>query len=429
MKYIYLIGFGVGCWQLITQEAASCIATAHILIGSSILLSAIPAECSDAQRIEAVCSTEIVSIIEKSIHTQIVCIFSGDSGFCSGAIPLRKEIQHRIADVNISTLCGISSVQYFASQLCRPWQNWKLVNAHGKDCNIIGEILSAPFINGKKEIFFLTGGIITPKIIINTLTDILLSFNNVDIYHINISIGISLSEKEQIIIEKSIIELQKNIHLINTKAPSVVLITWYQPEHPIHTKLLLEDTDFIRDTVPMTKQETRLVIASRFMQHQYQTIYDIGAGTGSICIQVAKLLPFSSVYAIESNKEALRLISKNRDLHQVLNLTIVDTHAPHGLESLPNPDAVFIGGSSGNLSDIFYSVCKRNPAVRILLTAVTAETYAQAVKCCSERAHTEFTVTQLAINRSKTVTGTHTHHLFVPLSPVFLFDSLPEIYL
>lgn len=428
-KHVYIVGLGPGSWELAAQEAKQCMRQAQLLIGSRRLLDAIPVNETDAVRIESAAGSEIARLIGESAYTHIAAVFSGDIGFHSGAEQLRKCLDAAAAEIH--TVCGISSVQYFAAALNRSWQNWRLVSAHGTLCNIIGEILAEPFVQGKKEIFFLTGGAVTVHSIAELLCKSLQkpdgSFYD---YDIRMAVGISLSEKRHTVIEKPLYKIEQYIQSLDilSVCPAVVLITWYQTDNIACNTGLLSDADFIRGTVPMTKKETRLLIASLLTGpgSACSVIYDIGAGTGSICIQLAKLLPFASVYAIEADQEACRLIEQNRERHGALNVHIAAGYAPDAFASLPVPDAAFIGGSDGRLAAIFDRLCDMNPLVRIVLSAITAETYAEAVRCCAERRGAAYDITQIAVNKTKTAGNSHTYHMFSPVTPVFVFDSYPD---
>ena len=142
----------------------------------------------------------------------------------------------------------------------------------------------------------------------------------------------------------------------------------------------LPDEMFIRGNVPMTKEEVRaLTIAKARLAHG-QTVWDIGAGTGSLSVEAAIQVADSKVYAIERLAEGIDLIKQNRDNFSLTNLEIIHGKAPEALNGLPDPDRVFIGGSGGQLKDILELLSDRlKPGGRIIINAVTLETPGRAV--------------------------------------------------
>lgn len=124
----------------------------------------------------------------------------------------------------------------------------------------------------------------------------------------------------------------------------------------------------------MTKREVRLLIVGELALQQNQIIWDIGAGTGSVAIEIARLFPESQVYAIEKTAVGTALIQRNSQRFQVKNVAPVSGTAPDILDSLPAPDRIFIGGSGGQLAQIL-DVCQArlNPGGNIVLALATLE--------------------------------------------------------
>ena len=111
----------------------------------------------------------------------------------------------------------------------------------------------------------------------------------------------------------------------------------------------IEDKEFIRGEVPMTKQEIRVLTLAKAHIQPTAVIIDIGAGTGSISIEAALLAPKGHVYSIERTAEGIKLIQANAEKFGVHNLTAVHSEAPDGLEKIDTCDTVIIGGSGRQL--------------------------------------------------------------------------------
>lgn len=117
--------------------------------------------------------------------------------------------------------------------------------------------------------------------------------------------------------------------------------------------MYIEDSDFIRGNIPMTKEEIRIITTAKLDIKENSRMLDIGAGTGSISIQMAKMCPKGQVVAIEKNEEAIELIHKNKNKFNVDNLSIISGEALEVKDSIePYFDGIFIGGNGGNLDEI-----------------------------------------------------------------------------
>ena len=89
----------------------------------------------------------------------------------------------------------------------------------------------------------------------------------------------------------------------------------------------MKDTDFIRGQVPMTKEEIRTIALSKLDLQPNDVLMDIGAGTGSVCIEAALKLSQGRVIAIEDNEAAIELIHQNAHTHGFANLEVRHTKA------------------------------------------------------------------------------------------------------
>lgn len=136
----------------------------------------------------------------------------------------------------------------------------------------------------------------------------------------------------------------------------------------------IPDYEFIRGEVPMTKEEIRILSVVKLRLTEDAVVYDIGAGTGSVSVEIALACPKGTVYAVEENPAGIELIKANRDKFKADNIVPVAGFAPDCMEDLPVPTHVFIGGSKGRLLEIIEKVLAKNPEARIVVNAVTLET-------------------------------------------------------
>ena len=97
------------------------------------------------------------------------------------------------------------------------------------------------------------------------------------------------------------------------------------------------DEAFVRGKVPMTKEEIRCIALSKLRLGETSVVYDIGAGTGSVAVEAARMAFRGRVYAVERNPEGLKLIRENQEALRAAGLTVVSGEAPEALEGLPAP--------------------------------------------------------------------------------------------
>ena len=109
----------------------------------------------------------------------------------------------------------------------------------------------------------------------------------------------------------------------------------------------------------MTKQEVRAVALAKLRLTATDTVWDVGAGTGSVSIEAALVARAGSVWAVERNAAGVRLIRENADAFGCGNVHAVPGVAPEALAKLPVPDAVFVGGSAGEWKEIYLSYAVR----------------------------------------------------------------------
>lgn len=167
----------------------------------------------------------------------------------------------------------------------------------------------------------------------------------------------------------------------------------------------------------MTKQEVRAAILSRLAPKPGDVCWDVGAGTGSVSVELSGWS--RQVWAVERHAEAWKLIQKNREKFCAWNLRLVEGTAPEALEALPKPDCVFVGGSGGQLAEILETIVRRNPQARICVSAIAIETLATATEAMT-RLGLAWEITQISVSRSRAVGSLH---MMAAQNPVYLITG------
>ena len=175
----------------------------------------------------------------------------------------------------------------------------------------------------------------------------------------------------------------------------------YNPDSEKSISFGLHDEVFARDKVPITKSEVRAVILSKLNISSDSICYDIGAGSGSVSIEMAGLAYEGKVYAVEKNPVAVELIKKNIHNFNAENVELIFAKAPEGLEHILEADKIFIGGSGGELNTVMDIIFASQKHPTVVISAITLETVAQISDILKKAKEYGYDTEVTAINVSK----------------------------
>lgn len=394
---VTLIGMGSGQPENLTLQGLAALRQADLILGARRLLAVLPAGCTE-NRAAAYRPDEVAELLQTSGAENAVLVYSGDTGFYSGASSMMEKLE--ALGVRARVLPGLSSIQLLAAALGRPWQGWNLVSAHGRTCDPVAECMQG------KPTFFLTGGSEDPA----TLCAQLAAEGFGEVQGV---VGQCLGTPEEKLFRGSVKELAAG--RFNSLSVLLVEAAEVLPRRAPG----LPDEAFERGDVPMTKQEVRAAVLAKLAVRPEDILWDVGAGTGSVSVELALVAPRGRVYAVECRPEGCALIKANREKFRTRNLVLVEGLAPAALSDLPAPDAVFIGGSKGSLAAIVDAALDKNPDARICVSAIALETLSAAVAALTAKGRT-MQVSQIAVSRAKAVGGLH---LMMAQNPIYLITG------
>ena len=391
-KNINLIGIGLGNPNLLTKAAYEAIKNSDMIIGAKRIVDSVKEDFKDKTYFIEYKTEKIIEIIRTNINSEIAIVFSGDISLFSGSQKLFSEIDKAIKNekefygVNIKTYPGISSLSYICAKSNIDISKVKILSFHGK------EELLYHNISSNKYTFIITSKGEGVKEICKKL--IKFGFFDLDII-----LGENLSYDDEKITKS------KALQLIEMEISDLNCMIISNPDADKSISFGLSDEVFVRDKVPITKSEVRAVIMSKLDICPDSICYDIGAGSGSVSIEMARLAYEGKVYAIEKNPLAVELIKKNIYNFSAENIELVHAKAPAGLDNILDADKIFIGGSAGELISMMEMIfsSKKNPTV--VISAITMETIAQIsdiVKMAKERGY-DTEITAVNISKSKEV--------------------------
>lgn len=204
--------------------------------------------------------------------------------------------------------------------------------------------------------------------------------------------------------------------------PNVLLLWRTGPRAPA-VRFGLPDASYAQrqpDKGLITKLEVRAVSLARLQLREDSVVWDLGAGSGAVGLEAARLCPQGHAYAIEKNAEDVAIAARNRERLGVGNHTLVHGKAPDGLDDWPDPDAVFIGGSGGELAALIgLCLARLKPAGMLVMNFVTVENLATAVDAL-KASGAAWDVLQLQASRSKPIL--HMHR-FAAENPVWIVSA------
>lgn len=425
-RKIILSGIGMGNTDGMTREAYHAFEEAEVIFGAERMLENL---LGKGIKVPYYRADDIISyLIEHPQYTKVAAAFSGDSGFYSGAQSMKKALEEAnekgILKSETTILPGISSVSALAARLGVSWNDAVLASIHGRRTNVVN------LVRKNTKVFLLLSGKNDFEMLVN-------KFREAGINHVKISAGYRLSYPDEKLFtfyldefETKLFDLQEGVY--------TCLIENEDCEEQILTPGI-DDEIFSRTKVPMTKNEVRVLSISRLELTKNAVVYDVGSGTGSVSIECARLSPDIFVFAIEQKEEAANLTKENAvRLGLSDQIVVINKKAPEGFEELPTPTHVFIGGSSGALSDILSAIQKKlivkentkgktdkaSKGVRVVINAVSLETIAQITKLIQTYPVKHVQLTQIQASRAHKLGS---YNLMQAQNPVLIasFNLLP----
>ena len=383
MKLISIIGMGMGPEDL-TAKHLSIIEQADILVGGKRLLEnfkSLPVQKkSIGKNIDAI----INFVKEKRKHHKIVVLASGDPLFFG----IGAKMAGALGADRIRIYPNINSVAAAFARIKEPWNDARIISLHGRQNE--DELFSAlekenkiaVFTDPKKNPAWLAARLITKEFInfkLCVLEALGSDSERFKWYTLPGAAKMKFVEPNMVVLKRGPLEskMDKKLHLGASD-------TWYD-----HRSGLI------------TKSEIRAITLSKLRLEPHHTLWDLGAGSGSISIEASLFIKKGKIITVEKNLERIEHIKNNQKQFKVRNLKVVQAKLPQGLPRLPRPDCIFIGGGGKDLKTIVTAAAKYlKPGGRIVINTVLIPNL-QAVMAALDRLKFETEVIQVQINHSR----------------------------
>ncbi|MBN1141270.1 MAG: precorrin-6y C5,15-methyltransferase (decarboxylating) subunit CbiE [Deltaproteobacteria bacterium] len=397
MAGVVVVGAGVQGQEGFSRKALEAVGQAEVLAGRPHHLALFP----DFPGEKVVFHDGPAEIMEflRTTERKVAVLSSGDPLFFG----LGSQLLRNLPEELLEFVPNVSSVQYAFAKIRIPWEDAVFVSLIGRDLRTeIDRIVAAD------KVAVLTDRVNTPQAVAAELSAL-----GREGYKVFLCENLG-SERERIVVTNVC-----GLRDMKAADPNLaIFIREYDGGgEPCRPVLGVADEEFRLPRHIITPEEIRVLVLAKLRLRQGDTLWDIGAGSGSVSIEADNLTRSGRIFAIEKDPERVELLRGNlRRLH-CRKVVVVAGSAPDCLEQLPDPDRVFVGGSGGRLQEVLEAVEARlRPGGRVVVNAAALETLFVASEFF-EKAGCRLEVTAVNISRTNPATD---YKVFEPLPPVHL---------
>ena len=397
MSRITVIGLDGGA---LSAEAEGLLEEAALVVGGSRHLEALGVEPGRAAVLTGDLS-EALGRIEET-NGPVVVLASGDPGFFG----IVRLLAGRVGWEKLRVLPGGSSVALAFAHAGLPWDDAVTVSAHGRDPRRAVNVCRA-----RPKVAVLTSPEFGPAELARELEG----------WRRTLFIAERLGGPDERVFRGEATKVaglqwrDPNVVLVLDEERAVGMRGWVSGGIGSSGRWAVPEGNFEHRSGMITKPETRAFILARLGPGPGDLVWDVGAGSGSVAIECARL--GAAAMAIERVPESCARIRANATRHSAY-VQVVEGEAPEALHGLPEPDAVFVGGSGGSFEEIvkFCAVRARRSVVLALITLERVVPAGEILEDCDLEVETTF----LQASRVK---GVGALHRLAAETPVFVVSG------
>ncbi|HVX12952.1 MAG TPA: precorrin-6y C5,15-methyltransferase (decarboxylating) subunit CbiE [Pirellulales bacterium] len=337
---IHIIGIGDDGLEGVTSAARQLIEQAELLVGAEYTLARLPK--LPAERMTA--SGHLDSVVERLSRAKgkrAAVLVSGDPLFYGMA----RYLCEKLGKDRFEVVPHVSSMQLAFARVKESWEEAYLTNLANHPLeHVIEKIRTA------EKVGLFTTESQTPAAIAKALLARRIDYFNAYVCE-------NLGSPDERVTQGTLKELSEQEF-----APLNVMVLVRRPGAPdrpseqIGRRTFGNPDEVFLQTKPkkglLTPSEVRSMALAEMDLGPTSTVWDIGAGSGSVAIEAAQLASAGSTYAIEMDADDYGLIQENAERFGVTNLIAVHGRAPEAWNGLPAPDSVFLGGSGREISQL-----------------------------------------------------------------------------
>ena len=395
---IYLVGAGIAGWEGFGAKALEIIGKADTLIGHPRHLDIFPDFGGEKLVLGEL--PELMDLLKKT-DKRVAILASGDPTFFG----ISRFLLRNLPKERIEIFTNVTSMQYAFARIKEPWDDCIFVSVHGRGMHkAVDKIISA------EKACVLTDKTNTPAAIASELTE-----RGAEGYEAWLCEDLGMpTEKFTKTTVRGLLDISAS------ELNILILIRTYEPNLVHYPLIGIDDDEFHTSKKLITKLEVRAVTLAKLQLQDDLVLWDIGAGSSSVSIEASNLMPNGRIFAVEKNQQCIGFINENLKKFCARNIKLIEAYAPEGLDDLPDPDRVFIGGAGGKLDEVIDTVAQRlKPEGVVVINAVTLDTLTRAVEFLEDQG---FTVEATCVNIAKTRNLTE-YKMFEAQNPVYVISA------
>jgi precorrin-6B C5,15-methyltransferase / cobalt-precorrin-6B C5,C15-methyltransferase len=403
---IHVVGLGIDP-DTLPEIYEQIITTADVLVGGKRQLAAF-----DELDVETIPITAPLSNVFDAMSAsynarkEVVVIADGDPLFYGIGDRIIKEFGSENVVVHPNT----ATVQAIASRASVSWQNMRMVSLHGRNdfTPLFTSLMQCDHVT------VLTDDTNIPAFIAQRLLD-----RGISWFHMSVFENMGTSEEKF-----SNYTLEEASNLSFSRLNAILLERVGAPAQPL--RLGIPDAEFATERKLITKRPVRAASLGMLELEPHNTMWDIGAGSGSVSIEAAHLLSKGAVFAIERKSERIDLIRENRTRFGAINVDVRHGDAQATIKDLPTPDRIFIGGGLGSDTTLLAPLCERLQNGGIIVVNCTLLSSLEAAKNHFKTTGWEYEVTMIQAAASSPLAGDIRLDSMNPIFIISAHKPVPE---
>lgn len=405
---IHVVGVGNEGRESLIPRALTLVQRAEVLVGGQRLLDFFPDVPAERIRIGGKVDEILAGLAARLGEKRIVVLASGDPNFFG----ITRALLRHIPRESLEILPNVSALQWAFAKAREPWEDATFLSVHGRSLERLPDL-----VRGKPKLCLFTDETHSPPAIARVLLA-------AGVTGYRAILCENLGGTQERVTETTLAGLaEMEVHPLST----LILIAAHEVVHgeePAWAPGLPEDAfDQRKPKLGLiTKREIRILSLARLALRHASVMWDIGAGSGSVAVEAAKIARDSQIFAVEKDAEDIEIIRNNVVRFGVPHVRVLHVKAPEGLNALPDPDAVFVGGTGGQMRAIL-TLCARRlrDNGRIVVNAITLDNLQEAVATFRDLGWDHEAIL-VNIARSKPLLGMMG---FEALNPVYILTAWP----
>lgn len=405
---VLLVGLGQGRDDL-SARVLRWLERAEVLAGGKRHLDAFPEFKGEKIPLRAPLEEFLHALKKSSEQKRVAVLASGDPLFYG----IGRRLARYLGKEHLLAFPNVTSLQALFAALGEAWDDVTVLSLHG-GARLSNPALWLRTVRTASKVALLTDPHRTPAWIAEQLLEMGVADRSLIVAE---NLGLPSERIHHLSLEaarnRSFSPL--NIVVVVRQKPSRRAAS-VRPRLPLFG---LPESAFEHEAGMITKMEVRAVVLAQLHLEPDLVLWDLGAASGSVSIEAARLVPLREAFAVEKDSDRYEALQRNIKAFGLAEVRALQGRASEVVGRLPDPDRVFIGGSGEDLPEVLRQVSERLRAGgRVVQTAVTLDTLETARSFWGGKPFA-MSILQLQVNRSAPIAESLR---FEALNPVFILS-------